>query len=397
MTRTAALPSTAVVWDPALLDYRFTAAHPMDPVRLELTEQLCAQLGVLDAENVITITPELATAEQLGSIHEAGYLDAVREADANGVASEEHGLGTEDTPVFPQMHQGAARIAGGTAALAEGIASGRFARGVNFAGGMHHAHAGRAGGFCIYNDVALAAQTLLDAGFRRIAYIDVDAHHGDGTQQIFYADPRVMTVSVHQSGANLFPFSGYPNETGTGEAAGMSVNLALPEETDDAGFLRGFHALVPAVLDAFEPEVILSQHGADAHAQDPMSDLRLSLEGQRRIALDIAELAERHCAGRWIATGGGGYAVHGIVPRAWTHLTAVVAGSPIPPDAKVPRGWQEELTHLGVDPPTSMGDGAEPVFRSWEDGYDPENAVDRAIIQTRKEIFPLWGLDPYYD
>lgn len=386
-----------MVWAPELLDYRFTAAHPMDPVRLELTEKLCAQLGVLTAENVTILTPEVAPAEQLSSIHDAAYLEAVQAADASGTVSEAHGLGTEDTPVFPRMHQGAARIAGGTAALAEGIAAGRFVRGVNFAGGMHHAHTGRAGGFCIYNDAALAAQVLLDAGLRRIAYIDVDAHHGDGTQQIFYSDPRVLTVSVHQSGANLYPFSGYPNETGTGDAAGTSVNLSLPEETGDAGFLRAFHAVVPAVLDAFEPEVIISQHGADAHERDPMSDLRMSLEGQRRLALDIADLADAHCQGRWIATGGGGYAVHEVVPRAWAHLTAVVAGTPIPADAPLPEAWREGLTRHDVAPPATMGDGAEARFRSWEDGYDPENAVDRAIIQTRKEVFPLWGLDPYYD
>lgn len=395
-SRTA--PPTAVVWDPKLLGYKFTDDHPMSPVRLELTERLCRELGVLGAPNVSLAAPEVADDQALSAVHDADYITAVRAASDHGISSEAHGLGTEDNPLFADMHLSAARIAGGSLQLAEALRTGQAVRGVNFAGGMHHAARTRASGFCIYNDVALAIQHLLDHGARRVLYVDVDAHHGDGTQNIFYTDPRVMTVSLHQTGATLFPGSGYPNEIGEGEAEGTAVNLAVPAGTGDAGFLRAFHAVVPQLVAAFAPEVIVSQHGCDSHLNDPLSDLRLSVEGQRQLALDVALLADEHCEGRWIATGGGGYSVYDVVPRSWSHLTAVAAGAPIPLRTPTPGAWLDYVKNTyGVDAPARMHDDAELWWRSWELGFDPEDAIDRSVVQTRKEIFPLWGLDPWFD
>ena len=231
--RPAAAPPTAVVWDPALLGYRFTATHPMDPVRLDLTERLTRELGVFEASNVSLTAPEIAADQTLSTVHDPAYIAAVHAASDHGTSSEEHGLGTEDTPVFEGIHTGAARIADGTLQLAEALHTGTAVRGVNFAGGMHHAAYAKAGGFCVYNDAALAIQHLLDHGTQRAVYIDVDAHHGDGTQQIFYRDPRVMTISLHQSGVTLFPGTGYPNEAGEGRAEGTSVNVAVPPGTGD--------------------------------------------------------------------------------------------------------------------------------------------------------------------
>ena len=400
MTRrtSPAAPPTAVVWDPTLLGYKFTATHPMNPVRLELTERLTRDLGVLDAPNVSLIAPEVADDQTLSAVHGADYIAAVRAASDHGTASAAHGLGTEDNPLFANMHLAAARIADGTLQLAHALGTGEAVRGVNFAGGMHHAARSTASGFCIYNDAALAIQHLLDHGARRVLYIDVDAHHGDGTQSIFYSDPRVMTVSLHQSGVTLFPGSGYPNETGQGDAEGTAVNLAVPPGTGDAGFLRAFHAVVPQLVRAFAPEVIVSQHGCDSHVNDPLSDLRLSIEGQRQMALDVAFFADEHCEGRWIATGGGGYAVYDVVPRSWSHLTAVAAGTPIPLRTPTPGSWLEYVKNTyGVDAPALMHDEADLWWRTWELGFDPEDAIDRAVVQTRKEIFPLWGLDPLFD
>ncbi|MDR5712982.1 acetoin utilization protein AcuC [Nesterenkonia flava] len=375
----------------------------MDPVRLELTELMSRELGLFHLPHVSTLTPGIADDDALASVHDPAYIAAVHAASRDGIASPEHGLGTEDTPIFAELHTGAARIAAGTLSLAEALHRGAITRGVNFAGGMHHAARAKAGGFCVYNDAALAIQRLLDLGTARAVYIDIDAHHGDGTQEIFYNDPRVMTISLHQSGVTLFPGTGYPNEIGgTAEdgtsAEGTSINIALPEGTGDAGFLRAFHAIVPAVVAAFEPEVIVSQHGCDTHVDDPLSDLRLSIDGQRQLAVDIAHLAEEHCEDRWIATGGGGYAVYDVVPRSWSHLTAVVAGAPVPLTAPTPQPWRDHVTEIyGRTPTALMGDDAELWWRSWELGYDPEDAVDRAVIQTRKEIFPLHGLDPWFD
>lgn len=387
-----------MVWDPALLNYKFNATHPMDPVRLELTERLCRELGVFDAPNLSMLVPGLASDEQLLSVHDREYIEAVKRAAESGEPNGGCGLGTEDTPVFADMHEGAARIASGTLMLAEQLHTGTAVHGVNFAGGMHHASRAKAGGFCIYNDAALAIQRLLDLGARRAVYIDVDAHHGDGTQEIFYNDPRVMTISLHQSGVSLFPGTGFPNETGGPGAEGTSVNIAIPEGTGDAGWLRAFHAVVPALVAAFEPEVIVSQHGCDSHSADTMSDLHLSVDAQRQMAFDIGHMAEEHCESRWIATGGGGYSVFDVVPRAWTHLTAIAAGNPVPLATATPQSWREHIkTTYSVQAPEKMSDDAELWWRTWELGYDPEDTVDRAVIQTRKEIFPLHGLDPWFD
>lgn len=389
---------TSVVWDPALLNYKFTATHPMDPVRLDLTERLCRDLGVLDAPDVTVRPADVLEDHELASVHDLEYIAAVHAAAEHGTVSTAHGLGTEDTPVFPGIHTGAARIAGGTRQLAEDLHSGAAVRGVNFAGGMHHAARARAGGFCVYNDAAVALQHLLDRGTARALYLDVDAHHGDGTQEIFYSDPRVMTISMHQSGTTLYPGTGFPNETGGGEAEGTAVNIAVPPGTGDAGYLRAFHAVVPPLARAFEPEIIISQHGCDSHAEDPLSDLRLTIDAQRQLAHDVSHLADELCEGRWIATGGGGYAIYDVVPRSWSHLTAIVAGSPVPLKTAVPGSWRDYVrTTYQVKTPEQMHDDAELWWRSWELGYDPEDAIDRAVVQTRKEIFPLWGLDPWFD
>ncbi|MFD5823298.1 acetoin utilization protein AcuC [Nesterenkonia xinjiangensis] len=398
----AAVP-TAVVWDPALLEYRFHATHPMDPVRLDLTQRLCREFGILDDPLVRMISPGIAEDETLLSVHDAGYVDAVKTAASGGQASAVHGLGTEDTPVFPEMHLGAARIAQGSLECAEAILAGEAVHAVNFAGGLHHAARARAGGFCVYNDAAVATQRLLDGGLSKVVYLDVDAHHGDGTQDIFYDDPRVMTISLHQTGVSLYPGTGFPAEIGGRapdgtSAEGTVVNVALPPQTGDAGWLRAFHAVVPALVRAFEPDAMVSQHGCDTHEEDPLTDLRLSIDGQRQLALDIAQLAEEACGDRWIATGGGGYSVHRVVPRSWTHLTAIAAGDPIPLRTLVPEPWREHVRRTcGVEAPERMNDDAELWWRSWELGYDPSDAVDRAVMQTRRELFPLYGLDPWFD
>lgn len=393
----AAVP-TAVIWDPALLEYRFGAGHPMDPVRLDLTQRLCREFGIFDDPQVDVIAPGIADDETLLSVHAPDYLEAVKVASSRGHGSVEHGLGTEDTPVFPELHQGAARIAQGSVECAEAVLSGRAVHAVNFAGGLHHAARAKASGFCVYNDAAVAIRRLLDGGVSRVVYLDVDAHHGDGTQEIFSEDPRVMTISLHQTGASLFPGTGFPNETGGRGAEGTAVNVALPPHTGDAGWLRAFHAVVPPLVRAFAPEAVVSQHGCDSHAADPLTDLRLSIDGQRQLALDIAHLAAEVCEDRWVVTGGGGYSVHQVVPRSWTHLTAIAAGDPIPLRAAVPGAWREHVrATYGVDTPAWMSDDAELWWRSWELGYDPSDSVDRAVMQTRKEIFPVYGLDPWFD
>ncbi len=379
--------------------YNFGPSHPMAPARLELTARLAAALGLFDLEHVSVQAPGVASDVELLAVHSAEYVAAVRRASEDPTTPDpERGLGTDDDPAFAGMHEASARLAAGSLLAAEAVLSGTAVRAVNFGGGMHHASRERASGFCIYNDAALAVQRLLDGGVRRVAYIDVDAHHGDGTQSIFWNDPRVLTISLHESGLSLFPGTGFANEIGGQDALGTAVNVALPAWTGDAGWLRAFHAVVPQLVQAFEPEVIVSQHGCDSHKLDPLTHLNLSVDGQREAATAVAGLAGRFCENRWIATGGGGYDITGVVPRTWSHLIGIVAQHPVRLTAPVPEAFRSYVSEkYGESAPELMGDGVDTWWRSWEVGYDPADAVDRTIIATRKEIFPLYGLDPWFD
>jgi acetoin utilization protein AcuC len=386
--------TTAVVWDTALLGYDM-GNHPMDPVRVELTMALARELGVLDRPGVGLITPEPAAEADLLRVHRADYLDAVRLAPSDPFFSG-WGLNTDDNPVFDGMHEASARICGATIAAAESVWHGATTRAVNVAGGLHHAMAARAAGFCVYNDPAVAIARLLDQGAQRVAYVDVDVHHGDGVQAAFYHDPRVLTISLHETPLALFPGTGFAAETGGEGAEGTAVNLPLPPGTADAGWLRAFNTVVPSILRAWAPEIIFSQCGADAHRLDPLADLRLSVDGQRAAYIAMRDLADELCDGRWVATGGGGYAVVEVVPRAWTHLLAVAAGDPLDPATPTPPGWRRlaaERRPLAVVPQT-MTDGTEPPVERWQPGTEPD-AVDRAILATRMAVFPLHGLDPH--
>jgi acetoin utilization protein AcuC len=381
----------AVVWDPALLGYDLGGDHPFNPVRLQLTIRLATELGVL--EGVPLLIPERATETELLRIHAGEYLEAVKQAPMVGW-DVGHGLGTADNPVFSDMHDSSALVVGSTLLAARKIAEGEARRAVNIAGGLHHAMRDHASGFCVYNDCAVAISWLLDHGFDRIAYIDTDVHHGDGVQAAFYDDPRVLTVSLHQHPFTLWPGTGYSAETGSGEADGTAVNIPLPPRTTDSGWLRAFHAVVPSLLEEFQPQLLVTQCGVDSHEEDPLADLSLSVDGHRTIYTTLRELAERHAGGKWLAVGGGGYQLIKVVPRSWTHLLAAVLDRDVKPETPIPAGWTDLVRKAAphADLPTEMSDGADTAYRPWgDDGDDP---VDVAIRDTRRAVFPLHGLDP---
>jgi len=386
--------TTTVVWDPALLDYNM-GDHPLNPVRVELTMALARELGIFDRFGVRTVVPKPADDAALTRIHRPDYLDAVRLASHDPFFSG-WGLNTSDNPVFDGMYEASARICGATLAAAESVWNGETTRAVNVAGGLHHAMAARASGFCVFNDPAVAIARLLDLGAQRVAYVDIDVHHGDGVQAAFYDDPRVLTISLHETPLALFPGTGFPDETGGKQAEGTAVNVALPPGTDDAGWLRAFHATVPSILRAYAPEVLFTQCGADAHRLDPLADLRLSVDGQRAAYLALRGLADELCDGRWIATGGGGYALVEVVPRAWTHLLAVATGEALDPGTPTPAAWRRLAIDRcpGAEVPATMTDGEIAPVQHWQPGTTPD-PVDKAIMATRLAVFPLHGLDPH--
>jgi acetoin utilization protein AcuC len=295
------------------------------------------------------------------------------------------------------MHHASAHIAGATLEAARRVWSGESLHAINISGGLHHAMATMASGFCIYNDPAIAICWMLEHGASRIAYVDIDVHHGDGVQAAFYDDPRVLTISLHESPRTLFPGTGDPSETGAAGAEGSAVNVALPPGTDDAGWLRAFHAVVPPLLREFQPEVLVSQHGCDSHADDPLAHLMLTVDGQRAAHSALHDLAHELTGGRWVATGGGGYAVTDVVPRTWSHLLAIVAGRPIDPERPTPTEWRDVVAQrTGRVAPTRMTDGRDGSYDDWSRGYNPDSPLDRSIARTRELVFPLHGIDVSY-
>jgi acetoin utilization protein AcuC len=380
----------AFVWDDELRRYDFGPGHPLAPVRVQLAYRLSRDLGLFDDPNLTMIKPVELPAGLLDSIHTADFTAAVK-AQAAG----SHGLGTDDVPVFDDMHVHSERICAATVAVTQAVYRGEADHGVNFAGGLHHSMPDRASGFCVYNDLASGIRWLLDQGVERIAYVDVDVHHGDGVQQHFWDDPRVLTISLHESPRTLFPGTGWATEIGGPGAEGTAINVALPPGTADNAWLRAFEAIVPPALHAFEPQFLVSQQGCDSHFQDPLAHMSLSLEGQRMSYQMLHRLAHTHCGGRWVATGGGGYEWVDVVPVAWTHLLAIALNRPVDPAAETPqafRGLVEKV--LQVTPPQTMGNGRDPWVRSWETGYNPDDPVDAAVLATRRAAFPHLGIDP---
>ena len=395
-----------VAWDDRLAGYDFGPGHPLAPLRLKLTMELAQAFGLDRLDGVTIEVPAAATSAELELVHDPGYIAMVRLAGhqasedglSRGLTTQAllmHGLGTEDDPLFPGMHEAAAMVTGATLAAARAVWTSAAQHGASPAGGLHHAMAGHASGFCVYNDVAVAIAWLLSQGAERIAYIDVDVHHGDGVQVAFWDDPRVLTISVHEHPDTLFPGTGRPGEIGGAHADGTAVNLALPAGTGDAGWLRAFHAVVPPVVRSFGPQMLVSQHGCDSHRDDPLANLELSIDAQRVAHAAIHALSHEVSGGRWLSTGGGGYEHVRVVPRTWTHLLFEAAGAPLAPATAIPQTWREFASYTtSQDAPEWMTEGAPGTFTDYESGHNPADPVDRAIMATRKAVFPHYGLMP---
>ena len=390
----------AIIADQGLAAYNFGHGHPMAPIRVQLALRLAEDFGLFALANAQVIR-EVAPAgvHDLVKVHTPDFLTAVRTAGHTGDPGDPRwGMGTDDVPVFPRMHEAAAHLCGATLAAVRSVHTGQSEHAVNLFGGMHHSMPDRAAGFCVYNDVGVAIRWLLDQGVQRVAYLDIDAHHGDGVEAMFYDDPRVLTVSIHESGRTLFPGTGWPWDTGGPNARGTAVNIALPAGTSDNQWLRAFNAVVPAVLEEFDPQFLVSQHGCDSHFEDVMAHLLLSVDGQRTSYAAVHRLAHRLAGGRWVAVGGGGYEWIDVVPRAWTHLVAEALHQPIPAGSLTPESFRVFVQDLlGRNAPGRMTDGRDPWGQPFERSYHPEDPLDKAIMETRRAVFPHWGLvaDPF--
>jgi acetoin utilization protein AcuC len=327
---------------PQVRIYDHGPEHPLRPERVLLTWELIEATGLADRANVERLAAEPASEAEIGAVHTAAFIDATTRAGHGETGSwARFGYGPGDNPIFPDMHEAGALVCGASIAAAQAVWGGRAEHAFNAAGGLHHAMPSRASGFCVYDDPAVAIAWLLANGAERIAYVDVDVHHGDGVQAIFWDDPRVLTISIHQYGEWFFPGTGSLDERGGANAPGSAINVPLPAGTGDDAWLEAFRTIVPPAVERFGPDVLVTQLGCDTHHTDPLATLELTTRAYRELAKELHGLAHGAAAGRWLATGGGGYRWASVVPRAWTLYVAEMAGALDElPDA-LPPAWLE--------------------------------------------------------
>jgi len=379
--------SSALIWSEEPIAYDFGPQHPLQPVRVELTVNLIRACGLTDADDVATLPRAAFTTDDVLRLHDAEYVEAVQRLSADpDSAAPSHGLGPGDNPVFPGMHESSLEVCGASVAAADAVWSGRATHAFNPAGGLHHAMADRASGFCVYNDPAFAIDHLLRSGARRVAYVDVDTHHGDGVQALFESDPRVLTLSIHESGRYLFPGTGFPDEIGSGDARGTKLNVPLAPSTPGPVYLEAFDAVVDDALAHFRPDVLVTQLGCDTHVTDPLAHLALTTDDYESLATRLHDLAHRRAGGRWVAVGGGGYQLASVVPRAWTIYFAELAHAELP--AEVPWAWLAETEQrLGQRPPGAFLDG--PVRMSDARVEAVRREAVGAVESLRRAAFDL--------
>ncbi len=311
-----------LVHDAALDAYDLGPSHPLRPERVSRTIALMREHGLIGPGGLEVVPPKPASDLDLLRVHDTAYIETVKRASADPERFvPERGIGPGDTPPFRGMHEAAALIAGASITAMRSVLEGGAQRAFSVAGGLHHAHSDRAAGFCVYNDPAVGIAWALERFPElRIAYIDIDAHHGDGVQEAFWDEPRVLTVSMHESGRYLFPGTGFEHERGGHHALGTALNVPMEPYADDAAYREAFDALVAPAVHAFRPDLIVTQNGADAHRADPLTTLGLTLRGYDALVVRTIDLARELTGDRIVAHGGGGYAWHDVVPRAWTAL-----------------------------------------------------------------------------
>ncbi len=376
------------LYDPALGSFELSESHPFKPIRLELTRSLLSELVLLKDAQLTAI--ETIDEASLAGVHQKRYIDMVKAVSQGQTRAEaySYGLGTGDNPIFPKMHEAIMGICSATVTAVDKVASGELKRAVNLAGGLHHALADKASGFCVYNDLALGIEHAVKHYGLRVAYVDLDAHHGDGVQWLFYDRAEVMTISLHESGRYLFPGTGYTYELGRHDGRGLSVNVPLEPFSEDDSFVECFEAVVPLALRRFKPDLIVLQAGADMHRYDPLADLALSTRAMAKSYQRISELADELCDGKLVATGGGGYDPYRTVPRAWALLWATVSRQQMP--ELLPESWRQRWQ---AQSPETMPEQTFDDVSSWKEiPRRPQiEAQNRATVKRLlATLEPIW-------
>jgi acetoin utilization protein AcuC len=394
----AAIGRVALVWDEAVATYDLGPNHPLAPVRVELTVDLirrCGLLGHVDTaagpRQVDEVRPRGFDEAELLRLHREDFVSTVKRlsSDPTATADWSYGLGAGDTPAFPGMHPASMLVCAASKEAARQVWEGEADHAFNPAGGLHHAMPDRAAGFCIYNDPAIAVDWLLEHGAERVCYVDVDVHHGDGVEVMFADDPRVLTISLHESGRFLFPGTGRSSDIGGPGAEGSAANIPLHPSTAGTVWLEAFDAAVEPLIRAFQPDILVTQLGCDTHATDPLAHLSLTVDDHASIYRRLHRLAHEVCGGRWIATGGGGYQLVQVVPRSWTLAFAEMCSTSLGPDT--PMSWQELVVErTGATPPRSFTD--DPVRISDAMTEQARLSAGDAVEAVRRLVLPRHGV-----
>jgi acetoin utilization protein AcuC len=368
-----------LVYGPLSPTYDFGPAHPLTPRRFGPSIELLASLGAEPG-----LAPEPAPDEDLLLAHSRHYISTV-EHWSSGLDGDWHaGIGPGgDNPAFPEMHEAGAMVAGGSMRAMEAILRGDVAHAFHPGGGLHHAMRDRAAGFCIYDDPALAIALARRAGLR-VLYVDLDVHHGDGVQAIHWSDPGVLTVSFHETGRYLFPGTGFIPEVGEGPAAGTSINIPFEPGTGERAWLAAVESVLPAVAAAFGPDIVVSQHGCDTHAWDPLAHLRVTTTAMGAAARLVDRVAHRWAGGRWLATGGGGYDAYRVVPRAWSLVW--LAGAHREAPSTTPEAWRERWAA------EAARYGQAPLPESFDDAPNAGEPIDGQQREAEDESLARLGL-----
>ncbi len=378
--------SAAFIYSDELDKFPYPPQHPFNTIRAKKVREIIRSMGLLSGEGRIEVAPEQVERIVLKKFHSARYLHALKEV-SEGKSNTEAlgmGIGTLDCPVFKGLYEGAVLAAGGTLVGVKLLLSGEADVAFNPSGGFHHAGPECASGFCYINDVALACLVLAEAG-KRVLYLDVDVHHGDGVAYAFYDRRDVMTISLHQDPRTLFPGTGFADETGSGEGKGFCVNIPLPIGTYDQAYMKAFTSLVLPLAEAFCPDVFVFELGADALAGDPLAQLQLTNNVYVQIIKHLLSLHKPI-----LATGGGGYNIANTV-RAWALAWCVFAGVDVSGTSQgdgVPNKDDAGIVADGIR--VKLRDQMLSVSSAQRSIVEP--AVDAVIEIIKKSVFPIHGL-----